>query len=147
MIIVIMWAWFGPHAVLSALQQWLSALRVHFRPYGRADNEPGGLTTVAVGPTIQHVGPPQSRYCYMNRAISTGTAQSPPNAEFATRRGTNGTRHVPVICPVRYLPLPSPPWPLPGNPQLPGSRWPVKLLGARWPASGVGPHGQHPRAP
>ena len=43
--------------------------------------------------------------------------------------GTNReTRHVPVICPVRYLPLPSTPWPLPGSAQLPGSRWPVKLL-------------------
>ena len=42
----------------------------------RADNEPGGLTTIAVGPTIQRVGPLQSRYCYIPRQLLYTAQQS-----------------------------------------------------------------------
>ena len=45
-------------------------------PYGRADNEPGGLTAIAVGPTIQRVGPLQSRYCYIPKQLFYTAQQS-----------------------------------------------------------------------
>ena len=50
--------------------------RSHPSLRSRADNEPGGLTAIAVGPTIQRVGPLQSRYCYIPKQLFYTAQQS-----------------------------------------------------------------------